>query len=166
MDKISAVYKIVNTVTGEFYVGSSKDVKKRWAKHKCPSAWKAAPNSKLYQDMQTYGLDCFSFEILEEVEPESLRQTEQKFIELLKPTYNQINAKGWDVERYRECQKEYDKIYRQTAKGKESHKKAAKKYYSQRCSYNGETLTFHALIQRFQRAGIPHPTPEAKKYLV
>ena len=149
MDKISAVYKIVNTVTGEFYVGSSKDVKKRWAKHKCPSAWKAAPNSKLYQDMQTYGLDCFSFEILEEVEPESLRQTEQKFIELLKPTYNQINSKGLDVERFRE-----------------SSKKALKKYYSQRCLYNGETLKLCALIQRFQRAGIPHSTLEAKKYLV
>lgn len=37
MNKISAVYKIVNKVTGDFYIGSSKDVKRRWIQHKCPS---------------------------------------------------------------------------------------------------------------------------------
>ena len=29
MKKISGVYKITNTVTGDFYIGSSKDVKDR-----------------------------------------------------------------------------------------------------------------------------------------
>ena len=33
--KTSAVYKITNTITGDFYIGSSKDVKRRWAVHKC-----------------------------------------------------------------------------------------------------------------------------------
>lgn len=37
MNRISGVYKITNTVTGEFYIGSSKDVKTRWVKHKCSS---------------------------------------------------------------------------------------------------------------------------------
>ena len=46
--KISAVYKIVNTVTNECYIGSSKDVIKRWREHKCPSTWKEHPNSPLY----------------------------------------------------------------------------------------------------------------------
>lgn len=35
-EKISAVYKIVNEVTGDFYIGSSKNVKNRWADHKKP----------------------------------------------------------------------------------------------------------------------------------
>ncbi len=147
-DKISAVYKIVNTVTGEFYIGSSKHVKKRWLAHKNPSRWKENPNNKMYQDMQEYGLDKFSFEILKEVEPENLRQAEQKFIDMLKPTYNTINAKGENMERL-----------------KVTRNKACKKYYSQLCEYNGETLTLKALFRRFQRAGIPHPTLEAKKYL-
>lgn len=43
MKKISAVYKIVNTVTGDFYVGSSKDVKLRWSSHREPSRWKRHP---------------------------------------------------------------------------------------------------------------------------
>lgn len=47
MEKISAVYKIVNTVTGDFYVGSSMDVYRRWKKHKCHCSWNAQPNNKL-----------------------------------------------------------------------------------------------------------------------
>ena len=41
--KISAVYKITNTVTNDFYIGSSKDVKLRWAVHKCHSTWNEHP---------------------------------------------------------------------------------------------------------------------------
>ena len=32
MNKISGIYKITNIITGDFYIGSSKDVKKRWYK--------------------------------------------------------------------------------------------------------------------------------------
>lgn len=72
MGNISAVYKIENTLTGDFYIGSSKNVKKRWNEHKRPSSWKNLPNSPMYYDMQKYGVDKFDFQILEEVEPEQL----------------------------------------------------------------------------------------------
>ena len=116
--KISAVYKITNTVTGDFYIGSSKDMKERWRSHKRPSVWKKYKNNQLYQDMQKYGLDKFEFEILEEVEPEELKIAEQYFIETLKPTYNNRNANGWDIERYKKTQKEYQKEYQKSDKGK------------------------------------------------
>ena len=112
--------------------------------------------------MQKYGIENFVFEVLEVVEPEELKVAEQYFIETLKPTYNQMNASGWDIERYKETKKEYQK----SNKGKESHKKAQNKYDNQLCCYNGEVLTLCALSARFQRAGIPHPTQEAKKYLL
>ena len=189
---ISGVYKITNTVTGDFYIGSSKNVKERWRNHKKPSRWKECPNNQLYLDMQKYGVDKFDFQILAEVEIEHLKEKEQQFIETLKPTYNNYRAKGLDVERRKESQRKYrqsdkgkesqrkaNKKYRKSDKGKETHKKANNKYYksdkgkeSQRkyniqlCSYNGETLTLHALSTRFRRAGIDHPTQEAKKYLL
>ena len=84
--KISAVYKITNTVTGDFYIGSSKNIKHRWAHHKWPSTWKKYPNKQLYQDMKRYGTDKFAFEILAEVEADKLKEKEQEFIETLKPT--------------------------------------------------------------------------------
>lgn len=141
MEKISGVYKITNTVTKDFYIGSSKNAKRRWTRHKCQSTWKEHPNSPLYQDMQKYGIDKFDFQILANVEPDQLKETEQQFIETLKPTYNCNRAKGWDVESYKKQQQCY-------------------------CYYSGKTLTFNALVLRFYRSGIEHPALEAKKYLL
>ena len=146
---ISAVYKITNTVTGDFYIGSSKDINRRLTAHKCPSTWKKCPNNPMYLDMRKYGVDKFVFQVIAEVEACSLKEKEQYFIETLKPTYNNRNANGRDIER---C--------------KESHKKAQNKYDNQLCSYNGETLTLCALRTRFKKLGIEHPVLEAKKYLL
>ena len=194
--RICAVYKITNTITGDFYIGSSKDVKQRLAVHKCQSKWNENPNNPMYLDMQKYGLDKFSFEILEVVETKKLKETEQKFIETLKPTYNRCNAKGLDIERRKETHKkasrkyeksdkgkehrkeyqreyqksdkfkEYQKEYYKSDKGKESLRKSQKKYQNQLCCYNGEIITLGALSKRFRRMGIPHPNIEAKKYII
>ena len=156
--KTSGVYKITNTITGDFYIGSSKDVKQRLAVHKCPSVWKQYLNKQLYKDMQKYSVDKFEFQVIEEVEPEHLKEAEQKFIETLKPTYNNYNAKGLNIERYKE--------YKKSNKCKESNKKSRNKYNNQLCSYNGETLTLNTLAARFRRAGVEHCVLEAKKYLL
>ena len=166
MSSIIGVYKITNTVTGDFYIGSSKNVKERWTCHKCQSTWKKCPNNPMYIDMQKYGVDKFEFQIIAEVEADSLKEAEQRFIELLKPTYNSIRANGFDIERRKEYCKEYCKEYRKTDKGKESRKKANNKYYNKLCFYNGQTLTLDALRKRFKRMGISHSTIEAKKYLL
>ena len=166
-EKIIGVYKITNTVTGDFYIGSSKDVKKRWKNHKCPSILKKCPNNPMYLDMKKYGTNKFVFEILAEVEVTHLKEKEQQFIETLKPTYNNYNAKGWNIERWKKYQKKYQKSakykeYQQSDKCKEYYKE----YKNQLCSYNGETLSLNALVLRFRRAGIKNPTIEAKKYIL
>ena len=175
MQKIYGIYKITNTITGDFYIGSSKNVKRRWESHKWPSRWKQYPNNPLYQDMNKYGLENFAFEILAEVEVEKLKETEQQFIEKLQPIYNNYNAKGWDIERYKESQKKASRKYEKTEKRKkykkeyektDKRKKYKKEYDNQLCFYNGETLTLCALKARFMSQGIEHPQIEAKKYLI
>lgn len=165
-EKIIGVYKITNTITGDFYIGSSKNIKQRWKNHKCPSALNKHPNNPMYLDFQKYGVDKFVFEILAEVEIDKLKEKEQQFIETLKPTYNNYNAKGWDLERHKEYVKEYNKEYHKCDKYKESHKKTNNKYNNQLCRYNGEVLTLNALACRFKRAGIEHSSVEAKKYIL
>ena len=186
--KISGIYRITNTITGDFYIGSSKDVKRRWANHKCPSRLKKCPNNPMYLDMNKYGIDKFAFEILAEVEANKLKEAEQQFIEQLQPTYNNRNANGWDIDRRKEHQKEYRKSdkykdyrkeyrksdkyknykkeYRKTDKCKEYQKEYNKKYHNQLCFYNGETITLNALRMRFLRKGLSNPTEEAKKYII
>ena len=192
MEKISGIYKITNTITNDFYIGSSKNMKQRWAVHKCKSSWNKQPNNPMYQDMQKYGVDKFAFEILAEVEEDKLKEAEQQFIETLKPTYNNYNAKGLNIERQKKTQKKYEKTekrkkakkeyqkeyhksekykkyqkeYQQSDERKEYQKEYYKEYGNQLCCYNGEILTLYALSKRFQRAGIPHPQIEAKKYLL
>ena len=177
MDKISGVYKITNTITGDFYIGSSYNIKNRWAEHKCLSKWKEQPNSKLYKDMTQYGLDNFLFEIIEETT--DLKEREQYWIKQLSPSYNDRYARGWNTKRRKEAtrrrskewnkihrdeQLAYKKAYNQTHRDKLLAK--MKDYCSRLCLYNGETLTLNALSIRFRRQGIPHPTLEAKKYLI
>ena len=199
--KIIGIYKITNTVTGDFYIGSSKNIKSRWAVHKCHSTWKNNPNNPMYIDMRKYGTDKFDFQILEETEIEKLKEIEQQFIKTLKPTYNDRNANGLDIERYKKYMKEYQKSdkykeyeksdkrkkakkeyykeyqksdkykeyqkeYQQSDKYKKYQKEFYKEYNNQLCFYNDEKLTLAALSKRFQRAGIPHPQIEAKKYLL
>ena len=179
MQKISGIYKITNTITGDFYIGSSKNVKKRWAEHKWPSKWNECPNNPMYLDMQKYGVDKFEFQVIAEVEESFLKEKEQEFIETLKPTYNRKRANGFDVERRKKYKKEYDKEYKKTNKRKKYNKEYEKtnkrkkykkeynkKYRNQLCFYNGEVLTLCALSTRVQRAGILHSTQEAKKYLL
>ena len=173
--KISAVYKITNTVTNDFYIGSSKNIKQRWASHKWPSIWNKHPNNQMYLDMQKYGVDKFEFEILEEVKPEYLKEREQWFIEMMKPTYNSNRANGFDFDKYKEYQKKYHKTdkykeyykeYQKSNEYKKTHRKDSNKYNNQLCCYNNETITLAALSTRFRRAGIEHPTLEAKKYIL
>ena len=175
MNKIRAVYKITNTITGDFYIGSSKNVKRRWESHKWPSRWKQYPNNPMYQDMQKYGIDKFVFEILAEVEVEKLKEAEQEFIEKLQPTYNSNRANGWDIERRKEANRKASRKYEKTDKRKKAkkeyektdkRKEYKKQYQNQLCCYNGETLTLSALRMRFRRQGIEHPQIEAKKYLL
>lgn len=160
--KISGVYSITNNVTGDFYIGSSKDIKQRWTNHRSPSQWKLHPNVKLYQAFIKYGLGNFIFEVLEETA--DLKEKEQYWIEQLKPTYNDRHADGWNTKRcneaHKRCSKEWYKAHRNK---KLTYNKA---YYNRLCLYEGETLTLKALTNRFCYQGIPHSTVEAKKYLI
>ena len=152
--EISGIYKITNTMTKDFYIGSSKNIKKRWKDHKSPSRWNEHPNCPMYQDFQKYGVDKFELEILAEVEIGSLKEVEQQFIKALNPTYNQVNAKGLDIDK----RKEYEK--------NDKCKEYRKEYRNQLCFYNNETITLAALSMRLMRQGIEHPVIEAKKYLL
>ena len=61
MNKISAVYKITNTITGDFYIGSSKNIKSRLTVHKCPSTWK---KFRVFKKKEQNNLDYISQRIL------------------------------------------------------------------------------------------------------
>ena len=65
---------------------------------------------------------------------------------------------------YYEANKE--EVLEQRKQYYEAHKQQKKEYNNQLCCYNNEVLTLATLSKRFRKAGIEHPTIEAKKYLI
>ena len=66
------------------YVGQSVDIKTRWTQHiKAGLAFAPASNA-LYRAMQEYGVQNFTFEILEEVPPLKLNERESYYIDFYK----------------------------------------------------------------------------------
>lgn len=171
--RICGVYKIVNKITGDFYIGSSSDIKARWHCHKNSNNYKRYPNSKLYNAMFKYGVKNFEFTLIEECSREDLLSREQYYIDTLKPDYNSGVAKAILPPAERKklyYEKNIEKIKERRAKWKEKNKKHEsdhnRAYYSRLCCFNGETLKLGTLAARFRQQGISNATVEAKKYLI
>ena len=107
--KTSGVYEIVNTITGDFYIGSSIDLYRRKNEHFIESTWKQNQNKPLYKDMKQYGKDNFLFKPIWLCNPEELKKYEQIAIEKHNPKYNVKAAyTGMSKEEYN---KQYKKQY-------------------------------------------------------
>ena len=184
--KESGVY-LFSTNEEVIYVGSSKNLYHRISVHK--TAIKKGSEHGYKQDLYQY-LQLNPFTVEFQI-TDNYRQLEQEFIEKYHPKYNSHRAytglgarKGrvaeYEKERYQkykdeileqakqyyEANKEQYKEYHKSDKYKESHRKASNKYNNQLCYFNGKPITLCALVSHFRKSGIPHPTLEAKKYLL
>lgn len=84
----SGIYKIVNTLTGDFYIGSTNRLNRRKAEHWLKLRKGTHGNPILQRAFLKYGEGCFSFEVLELCEESVILQTEQGYLDTLKPKYN------------------------------------------------------------------------------
>lgn len=75
------VYKITNNLNNKSYIGISVDIERRWRDHKLPYNWEREHNKVLYQAFIKYGLNNFTFEVLEECKIEELSDKEKYYIE-------------------------------------------------------------------------------------
>lgn len=89
MKDLSGIYKIQSKRKPErIYIGSAKNVRKRWVRHKVDLKNNAHGSSKLQRHYNKYGKDDFKFVLLVECNPEELIQTEQFFIDSYNPFFN------------------------------------------------------------------------------
>lgn len=78
----SGIYIIENILNNKKYLGSAKNIKKRWYQHKNTLNNNCHDNSYLQNAWNKYGANNFKFSVLEEVEPEKLIEREQYYINL------------------------------------------------------------------------------------
>lgn len=77
------IYKIQNKINNKLYIGSSKDIKKRFLAHTSLLKSKKHHSIHLQNAFNKHGIENFTFEILEECLLENLLQTEQFYMNSL-----------------------------------------------------------------------------------
>lgn len=127
------IYKITNMVNGHSYIGQSNNIEQRWYNHKV-----AAYNSKdkgyeypLYRAIRKYGLENFSFEVIEECPQSLLNKKEIQWINSIQPEYNQTAGGHQEVTSSKLTYQQVNEIKNILLKdqnGEVSHANLAKKY--------------------------------------
>jgi group I intron endonuclease len=99
------IYKIVNTINDDFYVGSTKnELRKRLFQHKS-YGFRFPNRNNLYILANEYGWENFRIIELDEGECASKSEQlkfEQKYIDELKPQLNKVNASGYTCKHNKE----------------------------------------------------------------
>lgn len=90
---MTGIYCITNLINGKKYIGQSVNIKNRWLQEKNLNGI----NKHLKSAFQKYGLESFSFQVLEECSQEELNQKEQEYIKKFNTTdreagYNQTTG--------------------------------------------------------------------------
>lgn len=80
---IIGIYKIENIKNGKIYVGSSKDIEKRWKEHIHKLKYGVHHSVKLQRSYDRIeDKSVFKFEVIEETTEDMLKEREQYYIDL------------------------------------------------------------------------------------
>jgi group I intron endonuclease len=82
MDKNCGIYKIINKIDGNYYVGSSSNVLRRWNRHKNNLNHGRHHNIRLLRAWHKYGEKQFEFEVIRNVMESELLPSEQLFLDV------------------------------------------------------------------------------------
>jgi len=102
--KICGIYKITNKENGMCYIGLSVHILKRWNSHVSTKK-----KYKIHEAFQQFGIDAFSFEVVEECDKKELRKREKWWIDHLDCVwpkgYNMNNGGGGTIKHSKETKK-------------------------------------------------------------
>lgn len=82
------IYKIANTITGDFYIGSSCNIGRRLYEHRLKLVNNRHINPHLQNSWNKYGVDNFEFTTILLCDKSMTLYCEQELLDLLKPEYN------------------------------------------------------------------------------
>ncbi len=89
------IYKIINIVTGDYYIGSAINFKERKRRHFKDLKKDKHHSRYLQRSYNKHGKDNFKFEILEIISDKNLLiKKEQQYMDFLNPTYNMSKTAG------------------------------------------------------------------------
>lgn len=90
----SGIYKITNIETQEIYIGKSTSIGDRWINHiKSACGLDGVADSQFQRALKKYGVDSFTWELLEEVPKDKLSEKEKYYITFYDTTHYGYNMK-------------------------------------------------------------------------
>jgi group I intron endonuclease len=93
--RFPGIYVITNTINGNQYVGSAKDIYVRWRIHKSNLKYQIHHSTHLQRAWEKYGANAFTFAVIERVDDLSiLIAREQHYIDTMCPVYNTARIAG------------------------------------------------------------------------
>ena len=113
------IYKIINTITDDVYVGSTcNSLEKRLIKHKSEMNCNTYSKKKLHQKMRELGVDVFYIKLIQDAPCESkaeLRAIEGKYIREIGTLNKHIAGRTQPIyiQETKDQKREYDKNYRE-----------------------------------------------------
>lgn len=120
------IYKIENKINGKVYIGQSVDILRRWREHRYSISKADTP---LYRAINKYGLENFTFEVLEECEVNELDIKEVNYIIEYNSFYNGYNqTSGGDSSTYKRVAVQIAEIKRDLKEDKLSSQEIMHKY--------------------------------------
>ena len=86
--RMIGIYKITNLINQKVYIGQSRNIKERWKQHRYAylELREKEKDYPLYRAMRKYGLENFSFEVIEECQIKDLDEKEIYWINFYKAT--------------------------------------------------------------------------------
>ena len=83
----SGIYKVTNIQTKEVYIGKSVSIGTRWTNHiKSAYGLEGVADSQFQRALKKYGIENFTWEVLEEVSRDKLTEREKYYIEFYNTT--------------------------------------------------------------------------------
>lgn len=95
----SGIYKITNLINNKVYIGKSINIKERWHYHQSPCHWENS-SKILYKAFKKYGIENFTFEVIEYIDKQLLNERETFWISYYnsyKNGYNQTKGGDGDI---------------------------------------------------------------------
>jgi len=88
--KTSGIYLIKNIINNKAYIGKSENCYGRWLSHKSDYLM---GNSPLYEDMRKYGIENFTFKVIEKIPAYLLKNKQIEYIK----KYNSLYPNGYNI---------------------------------------------------------------------
>ena len=117
------IYKITNNINNKCYIGQSRNIEKRWENHRYSNL-----DYPLYRAFRKYGIQNFTFEIIEECSANDLNPKEAYWIRYYCPEYNQTAGGDFKIVPQKLTEKQVNEIKTLLATGEYLHSDLAKRY--------------------------------------